>query len=324
MIKILARSIREYKKHSILTPIFMSFEVIVECIIPFVIAGLVNSIQDGAEMSIILKYGLILAGLAVLSLIFGSIAGITCATASNGFAKNLRKDMFYRVQSYSFENIDRFMSSSLVTRLTTDVTNVQNAYMMLIRIAIRSPLLLIFAFIMAFMLGGKLAWIFLFVLPFMAFGLIMIIKKTMPLFKKVFRKYDTLNNSIQENVKGMRVVKTFVREDYEAEKFDTAAEEICADFTRAERILALNSPIMQFCMYCVMVFVLTFGSYTIITTQGIDVGIGQISTLMTYSFMMLNSLMMLSMIFVMLTLATESAKIFCFRDYRKERKGFCL
>ncbi len=308
MIKILAKSVREYKKYSILTPIFIAFEVIIECCIPFVIADLVNSLQAGAEMSILLKYGLILTGLALLSLIFGSLAGITCATASHGFAKNLRKDMFYRVQGYSFENIDRFMSSSLVTRLTTDVTNVQNAYMMLIRIAIRSPLLLIFAFIMAFMLGGKLAWIFLFVLPFMAFGLIMIIKKTMPLFKKVFRKYDTLNNSIQENVKSMRVVKSFVREDYEAEKFDTAAEEICADFTRAERILALNSPIMQFCMYCVMVFVLTFGSYTIITTQGLNVGIGQISTLMTYSFMMLNSLMMLSMIFVMLTLATESAK----------------
>ncbi len=308
MIKTLAKSIREYKKHSILTPIFVALEVVMECIIPFVIAGLVNSIEAGAQMSTVLRYGLILVGLALLSLTFGSIAGITCATASNGFAKNLRKDMFYRVQGYSFENIDRFMSSSLVTRLTTDVTNVQNAYMMLIRIAIRSPLLLIFSFIMAFWMGGRLAWVFLFVLPFMAFGLIMIIRKTMPLFKKVFRKYDTLNNSIQENVKSMRVVKSFVREDYESEKFDTAAEDICADFTKAERILALNSPIMQFCMYVVMVFVLTFGSYTIISTNGAKVGIGQISTLLTYSFMMLNSLMMLSMIFVMLTLATESAK----------------
>ncbi|MBE6928247.1 MAG: ABC transporter ATP-binding protein [Ruminococcaceae bacterium] len=308
MIKTLAKSIREYKKYAIVTPIFMALEVIVECLIPFVIASLVNSMETGAQMSLVLRYGLILVLLALLSLSFGSIAGITCATASNGFAKNLRKDMFYRVQNYSFENIDRFMTSSLVTRLTTDVTNVQNAFMMLIRIAIRSPLLLIFSFIMAFWMGGKLAWIFLFVLPFMAFGLIMIIRKTMPLFKKVFRKYDTLNNSIQENVKAMRVVKSFVREDHEAEKFDTAADDICADFTKAERILALNSPIMQFCMYTVMVFVLTFGSYTIITTSGADVGIGQISTLMTYSFMMLNSLMSLSMIFVMLTLATESAK----------------
>ena len=308
MIKTLAKSIREYKKYAIVTPIFMTLEVIMECIIPFVIASLVNTMETGAQMSLVLRYGLILVALALLSLTFGSIAGITCATASNGFAKNLRKDMFYRVQNYSFENIDRFMSSSLVTRLTTDVTNVQNAFMMLIRIAIRSPLLLIFSFIMAFWMGGKLAWIFLFVLPFMAFGLILIIRKTMPLFKKVFRKYDTLNNSIQENVKAMRVVKSFVREDYEAEKFDTAAEDICADFTKAERILAFNSPIMQFCMYAVMVFVLTFGSYTIISTHGANVGIGQISTLMTYSFMMLNSLMSLSMIFVMLTLATESAK----------------
>ncbi|MBE6985337.1 MAG: ABC transporter ATP-binding protein [Ruminococcaceae bacterium] len=308
MIKTLARSIREYKKYSILTPIFVALEVVMECIIPFVIASLVNAVEAGAQMSQLLYYGLILVALALLSLMFGSIAGITCATASNGFAKNLRKDMFYRVQGYSFENIDRFMSSSLVTRLTTDVTNVQNAYMMLIRIAIRSPLLLIFAFIMAFLMGGKMAWIFLFVLPVLGVGLILVIRKTMPLFKKVFRKYDTLNNSIQENVKSMRVVKSFVREDYESEKFETAAEDISADFTKAERILALNSPIMQFCMYVVMVFVLTFGSYTIITTHGASVGIGQISTLLTYSFMMLNSLMMVSMIFVMLTMAAESAK----------------
>lgn len=308
MIKVLAKSIREYKKPAIQTPILVSLEVVMECIIPFLIAMLVNEINAGCELSVIIKYGVVLFVMAVLSLMFGGFAGSTCAKASCGLAKNLRKDLFSNIQKFSFENIDKFLTSSLVTRLTTDVTNVQNAYMMIIRSAIRAPLMVIFAFIMAFVMGGKMAWIFLFVIPFLTAGLALIVFKTMPLFKKVFKKYDNLNASVQENIKGMRVVKSFVREDYEQKKFDIAAEEVCIDFTKAERILALNNPLMQFCLYVVMVFILSFGSYTIITTQGIDLDVGQLSSLLSYGFMMLNSLMMLSMIFVMITMAVESAK----------------
>lgn len=308
MIKQLAKSIREYKKASIATPILVSVEVVMECIIPFIIAQLINEIKAGCSLSVILKYGGILVIMAVLSLTFGGLAGSTCATASCGLARNLRKDMFYTIQTYSFENIDKFLTSSLVTRMTTDITNVQNAYMMIIRTAIRCPLMLIFAFVMAFVMGGKMAWIFLVVVPILGVGLGVVIYKTMPLFKKVFKKYDNLNSSIQENIKAMRVVKAFVREDYEQKKFDAAAEDVCADFTKAERILALNNPLMQFCIYTVMAFVLSFGSYTIITTQGMDLDVGQFSALLTYSFMMLNSLMMLSMVFVMITMAGESGK----------------
>ena len=308
MIKELAKSIREYKKTSIATPILVSLEVAMECIIPFIIATLVNQIKNGCSLGVIIRYGVILVIMAALSLLFGALAGVTCATASCGLARNLRRDMFYSIQTYSFENIDKFLTSSLVTRMTTDVTNVQNAYMMIIRTAIRSPLMLIFAFIMAFVMGGNMAWIFLFVIPVLAVGLSAVIYKTMPLFRKVFKKYDNLNSSIQENVKAMRVVKSFVREDYEQKKFDHAAEDVCNDFTKAERILALNNPLMQFCLYTVMVFVLSFGSYTIITSHGINLDVGQFSSLLTYSFMMLSSLMMLSMVFVMITMAGESGK----------------
>ena len=308
MIREIAKSIREYKKVSILTPIFVSLEVVIECIIPFLTAEMVNRIKDGSEIREITLYGLMLIVLAVLSLVFGALAGSACATASCGLAKNLRRDMFHKVQEYSFENIDRFSTSSLVTRLTTDVTNVQNAYMMIIRIAIRCPLMLIFAFVMAFVMGGRMAFIFLFVVPVLALGLFAVIRKTMPLFRRVFKKYDALNSSIQENVKGIRVVKSYVREDFETKKFTAAAADVAGDFTRAEKILALNTPMMQFCLYTVMVFVLFFGSYTIITTRGIDLDVGQFSALLTYSFMILNSLMMVSMIFVMITMAGESAK----------------
>ena len=308
MIKEIAKSIREYKKVSILTPIFVSLEVVMECIIPFVIAELVNQIKAGCEMKVILQYGGVLVLMAMLSLLFGVIAGLTCATASCGLARNLRHDMFHSIQSFSFENIDRFLTSSLVTRMTTDITNVQNAYMMIIRIAIRAPLMLVFAFVMAFVMGGKMAWIFLFVLPVLGFGLSLVIRKTIPLFKKVFKKYDNLNSSIQENIKGIRVVKSFVREDYEQKKFNFAAEDVCNDFTKAERILALNGPMMQFCIYTVMAFVLSFGSYMIITSQGLSLDVGQLSAMATYSFMMLSSLMMVSMVFVMITMAGESAK----------------
>ncbi len=308
MIREIAKSIREYKKVSILTPIFVSLEVVIECIIPFLTAEMVNRIKDGSEIREITLYGLMLIVLAVLSLVFGALAGSACATASCGLAKNLRRDMFHKVQEYSFENIDRFSTSSLVTRLTTDVTNVQNAYMMIIRIAIRCPLMLIFAFVMAFVMGGRMAFIFLFVVPVLGLGLFAVIRKTMPLFRRVFKKYDALNSSIQENVKGIRVVKSYVREDFETKKFTAAAADVAGDFTRAEKILALNTPMMQFCLYTVMVFVLFFGSYTIITTRGIDLDVGQFSALLTYSFMILNSLMMVSMIFVMITMAGESAK----------------
>ncbi len=279
-----------------------------ECLIPFIIAELINQIQAGCEFGVIAKYGAILAVMAIISLCFGVGAGKTCAVASCGFAKNLRKDMFYRVQSFSFENIDRFSTSSLVTRLTTDVTNVQMAFMTIIRMAVRCPIMLVFSFVMAFIMGGKMAWIFVALMPFMAVCLIIIIKKAMPLFKRVFKKYDKINESIQENVKGMRVVKSFVREDYETEKFTAAAEDVRKDFTRAEKILAFNGPLMQFCLYSVMVFVLTFGSYTVISSQGLDLQVGQLSALLTYSFQILNSLMMVSMVFVMITMANESAR----------------
>ena len=279
-----------------------------ECVIPFVIAQLVNQIKAGCGMGVIAGFGAALIAMAGLSLLFGVLAGNACAKASCGFARNLRKDMFYQIQSYSFENIDRFSSSSLVMRLTTDITNVQMAYMMIIRIAVRSPLMLLFSFIMAFIMGGRMALIFLIVAPLLGIGLFTIIRMVMPLFRRVFKKYDALNNSVQENIQGMRVVKSYVREDYEKQKFSAAAGDVCADFTRAERILAFNNPLMQFCLYTVMIFVLSFGSYTIITTRGLALDVGQFSALLTYSFQILSSLMMLSMVFVMITLATESAQ----------------
>ena len=308
MIKTLAKSIREYKKPSILAPVFVTGEVVMECIIPFIIANLVNEIQMGIAMPRLLGYGGVLIVMAGLSLTFGALAGKACSTASCGFARNLRKDMFYKIQGYSFENIDKFSVSSLVTRLTTDITNVQMAYMMIIRTAVRSPLMLIFSFVMGFVMGGRMALVFLFTIPLLGIGLIIVTKKTMPLFRRVFRKYDNLNASIQENIRGMRVVKAYVREDYEKNKFNYAAEDLKKDFTRAERILAINNPLMQFCMYGVMVFVLSFGSYTVITSQGMDLDVGQMSSLLTYSFQILMSPMMLSMIFVMITMSTESAE----------------
>ena len=308
MLRVLAGSIREYKKPSLLSPLLVTGEVVLECIIPFLTANLVNEIKGGCELSEIAKYGLILVVMAVLSLTFGALAGSACATASCGFARNLRKDMFYKIQEYSFENIDKFSVSSLVTRLTTDVTNVQNAYMMIVRTAIRCPLMLIFSFIMAFVMGGRVALIFLVVIPILGIGLIFVIRKTMPLFRRVFKKYDALNSSIQENIRGMRVVKSYVREDFEKQKFGRAAEDVKNDFTKAERILAFNNPLMQFCLYVVMIFVMSFGSYTVITSRGLDLDVGQMSSMLTYSFQVLSSLMMLSMVFVMITMANESAQ----------------
>lgn len=308
IVRVLLKSVREYKKDSILTPLFVAVEALMECIIPMMVANLVNQMQSGCDLSVILRYGGILIVLACLSLLFGALAGITAANASAGFGKNLRKDLFESVQNFSFENIDRFSASSLVTRMTTDVTNVQMAYMMILRTVVRAPLMLIFSVVMGFIMGGRLALIFLFTIPVLGIGLGIVIKKTMPLFRKVFRKYDNLNNSVQENINGIRVVKSFVREDFEKKKFNTAAEDVCGDFTRAEKILALNNPMMQFCLYVVMVFVLSFGSYLVIHFGGVIIQVGQLSSLLTYSFQILISLMMLSQIFVMVTISIESCE----------------
>lgn len=286
----------------------VSLEVIMECIIPFITADFINQIKAGCGMDVILKYAAILVVLSLFSLFFGVQAGNACATASTGFARNLRKDIFYKIQDFSFENIDHFQTSSLVTRMTTDITNVQMAYMMLIRLAFRSPLMLIFSFTMAWIMGGRMAAIFVLVIPVLGLGLAYVIRSALPLFKAVFRKYDALNDSVQENINGMRVVKSFVREEYEKEKFGHAAEDVCGDFTRAEKILAINNPLMQFCLYIVMLFVLSFGSYTIITTRGMALDVGQFSALLNYSFQILMSLMMFSMVFVMITISVESAK----------------
>lgn len=309
MIKILLNSLREYKKDAIKTPIIVIGEVVMECIIPFFIARLVNLLQAGkATPHVLWTYGLVLFAMGCLSLFFGAWAGITAANASAGFAKNLRRDIFTNVQSFSFENIDKFSASSLVTRMTTDITNVQMAFMMIIRIAVRAPLMIIFSFVMAYMMGGSLSFIFLFTIPFLGGGLFYISKKVMPLFKAVFNKYDKLNASVQENINGIRVVKSFVREDYENKKFFDAAEDVRGDFTRAEKILAINAPLMQFCLYLVVVFTLSFGSYRVISTGALGLNVGQLSSILTYSFQILISLMMLSMIFVMITISTESAE----------------
>ena len=308
IIRVLKKSIREYKRDSILTPILVAFESLTECFLPLMVATLVNKMQNGCDLSVIVKYGVILIIMACFSLLFGALAGITAANASAGFGKNLRKDLFVAVQNFSFENIDRFSASSLVTRMTTDVTNIQMAYMMIIRTVVRAPLMLIFSLIMGFVMGGRLALIFLFTIPVLGIGLGLVIKKTMPLFRKVFRKYDNLNNSVQENINGIRVVKSFVREDFEMKKFNTAAEDVCNDFTRAEKILALNNPMMQFCIYVVMIFVMTFGSFLVVNFGGAIIQVGQLSSLLTYSFQILMSLMMLSMVFVMVTISMESCE----------------
>ncbi|MBQ1965144.1 MAG: ABC transporter ATP-binding protein [Clostridia bacterium] len=308
MLKRFLQCVREYKTATILTLIFIVGESVIECLIPFITSDLIDSIQNGAELPLLLKTGLILIGLALLSLACGTIAGLTCAKASAGFAKNLRKDLFYRVQDYSFENIDKFSSSSLVTRMTTDVTNVQISYMMIIRIAVRAPLMLVFSVVMAFLMGGKLALSFVIIIPILVFGLLMIAKYAMPAFRRVFKKYDRLNESIEENVRGMRVVKGFSRENYEKEKFGVAAEDIRRDFTHADRIISINSPLMQFCIYFNVIFVLTVGSYLIVQSGGSVVGVGDITAMLTYGMQILMQLMMISMIYVTLTMSGESMK----------------
>ena len=310
MIKKLAKCVREYKRPTVLTLIFIVAEALIETLIPFITAQLINHIHAGAAISDILKTGLILVGMAVASLCCGGIAGFTCANASAGFAKNLRSDIFGKIQTFTFKNIYRFSSASLVTRLTTDVTNVQMSFMMLIRIAIRSPLMFIFSIIMAYYMGGSLAMAFVIVVPILLVGLILIAKFALPAFRKVFKRYDNLNESIEENVRGMRVVKGFSREEYEKKKFDKEAESIRKNFTFAERIVALNSPLMQICVYFNMAFVLLIGSRLVI--NGVNgLGVGQLSAMLNYGMAILMSLMNLSMIYVMLTMSAESAKRVC-------------
>lgn len=306
MMKRLIKSVREYKLPTILTLIFIIGEVFIEVLIPFITANLVNEIKAGADLSGIVREGLLLVLLACLSLICGATAGVTGAKASTGFAKNLRHDLFSKVQSFSFENIDKFSSASLVTRMTTDITNVQMAYMMMIRIAVRAPLMMIFSIVMAYVMGGALATTFVIVIPVLVTGLLIISRKAMPAFRAVFKKYDKLNESVEENVRGMRVVKGFSREEYEKKKFGAASEDICRDFTKAERIVACNSPLMQLCVYFNMVFILSVGAKLIVSSGGQTIDVGQISAMLTYGMQILMSLMMVSMIYVMLTMSAES------------------
>ena len=308
MLKRLLQCLREYKRATILTPIFMVGEVTCECIIPLLTAKLINGIQAGCTMEFITNYGLALLAMALLSLGFGALSGVFCATASAGYARNLRHDLFYHVQDFSFANIDRFSTSSLVTRLTTDVTNVQMAFMMIIRTAVRAPLMLIFAVSMSISVGKRLAWVFALMIPILGGGLSLMIYKAMPLFKAVFKKYDRMNNSIQENVQAMRVVKSFVREDYESKKFFATSDDVRKDFTKTESILGFNNPLMQFCVYCSLILISYFAAKLIVTSGGTYLNVGSLTSMITYSMQILMSLMMLSMVFVMITMASASAK----------------
>ncbi len=308
---VLSKSIGEFKKDTILTPVFVMVETILEILIPFRTAALVDTLRTGADLNAILQSGLILAAMAMLSLLFGTLSGISVAKASTGFARNLRRDMFRNIQKFSFTTIDAFSSSSLVTRLTTDISNVQMAFMMLIRMAVRAPFMFISAFIAGFIMGGWLAIIFVAVMPLLGIGLYLIISRVIPIFKKVFKKYDALNESAEENLAGIRVVKSFVNENFERQKFNKASEELREDFTAAERLMALNSPFMNFTIYVLFVFILYFGSYLIVSSQGTAFGVGQLSSLITYGFMMLMALMMLSFVFAMIIIAEEGARRIC-------------
>ena len=319
MIKTLAKSIREYKTPSILSPIFVSFEVILECLMPLVIVWFLDALEDrhtieeGRVMEVILVYGGALLGMAVLSLAAGMLSGRFAARASAGFAKNLRKDMYYAIQDYSFANIDRFSTSSLVTRQTTDVTNVQMAYMMIIRVAIRCPFMLIFSLIMSFTVNVPISFVFLALVPLLAAVLVSVIFKTHPIFERVFHKYDNMNRSVREDIKGIRVVKSFVREDFEKKKFEAASEDVCKDFTLAERIMAVNTPTMQFCIW--LAFLLIFLLAAIITGQAVEANKVELAVtgpdltaLIMYASQILSAVMQLSMVLVMIIIARTSAE----------------
>ena len=317
MVRTLLKSVRQYKKPSLITPLFMALEAFCECLLPFLMASLIGAIKvEGITppeaMQEIMKYGGLLILFAVLSMTAGVLAGKFAATASCGFAKNLRHDLFYNVQKFSFGNVDKFSSSSLVTRLTTDVTNVQQSYQMCLRIVIRVPLQFLFAIIMSFIVNPKLAWIFLAVVPFLGLFIILIMRYVMPFFRKIFKKYDALNNSVQENVSGIRVVKSFVREDYETEKFKKAAGEVRDDFTKAEKILALNNPMMTFFINFASILISAFAAFAIVDNTYWAAHAGfeaeDLSALIGYGIQMLSCLMMFSMIFVMLSMSLESAR----------------
>lgn len=309
MIRKLMQSIREFKLFSLLSPLFVVLEVVMEVVIPILMAKLIDDGIDGIDgsggMDAVMHYGWILLVCCVLSLIFGALAGHFAAFASAGFARNLRHDMFYRVQGYSFSNIDKFSAASLVTRMTTDVTNVQNAYQMLIRVALRSPVMLIFSMAMAFHLSAKLALIYLAAIPVLGVGLYFIMTRVHPIFERVFKTYDKLNNVTQENLHGIRVVKSFVREDHEIQKFSDISENIYQDFSRAEKRLAFNMPLMQFCMYVCLILVSWFGARMIVSRT---LTTGELMSLMTYAIQILSSLMMLSMVFVMITMSRASCE----------------
>lgn len=306
MVKTLVKSVREYKKYAFLTPACMVIEVVCECLIPLIMSMMIKNGEE--SLPHIIGYGAILVVLAAFSLFGGGMAGKFAASASCGFAKNLRQDLFYAVQHFSFKDVDKFSSSSLVTRLTTDVTNVQNAFQMCIRIVVRVPLMFIFSFIMGFKINARLALIYLCILPILLVFMIVVVAVVMPFFRKIFRKYDAMNNSVQENVSGIRVVKSFVREDYEKEKFSKVSEDVKKDFTKAEKIMALMSPVMMFCMYLASLLVSYFGAQIIIGSGGVDMAAAELSAMITYGVQILSSLMMLAMVFALITMAGESAR----------------
>ena len=305
MIKTLLKSVREYKRDSILAPIFVTLEVVMEVVIPLLMAMLIDKGIDAGNMNYILKIGIALAISCVISLVFGALSGKFAASASAGFAKNLRKDMFYNVQNFSFSNIDKFSASSIVTRLTTDITNVQNAYQMIVRIAVRGPIMIIFSLIMAFGINHKLSLVFLLAIPVLGGGLYFIMTHAHPIFERVFKIYDKLNNVVQENLRGIRVVKSFVREDFEEKKFKNVSEDIYDDFVKAEKLLAFNAPLMQFAAYGCMLFISWFGAKLIVAST---MTTGELTSLISYTMQILMSLMMLSMVFVMITMARASSE----------------
>ncbi len=312
MIKTLAKSIREFKLPSILTSLTVGIEVVLEVVIPLLMANLIDYGVEGGNMNALTKYGIALVISAIISLLFGVIAGKYAAKASCGFAKNLRHDMFHKVQGFSFSNIDKFSDASIVTRLTTDVSNLQMSYQMIIRMAIRSPLMMIFSLSAALSINVKLSLIFLAFMPVLAIGLLLIMNKAHPIFERVFKTYDKLNRVVQENLRGVRVVKTFVREDFEEKKFEDVSESIYKDFTRAEKFLALNGPLMQFCMYGCILLISWLGANVIVTnTQNPVLSTGELMSLFTYATQILSSLMMLSMFFVMITMSRASAERIC-------------
>ncbi len=305
MIKTLLKSVREYKRDSILAPIFVTLEVVMEVVIPLLMAMLIDKGIDAGNMNYILKIGIALAISCVISLVFGALSGKFAASASAGFAKNLRKDMFYNVQNFSFSNIDKFSASSIVTRLTTDITNVQNAYQMIVRIAVRGPIMIIFSLIMAFGINHKLSLVFLLAIPVLGGGLYFIMTHAHPIFERVFKIYDKLNNVVQENLRGIRVVKSFVREDFEEKKFKNVSEDIYDDFVKAEKLLAFNAPLMQFAAYGCMLFISWFGAKLIVAST---MTTGELTSLIAYTMQILMNLMMLSMVFVMITMARASSE----------------